>query len=468
MNVQDPLLDVIHNQIFSTLLGTIFFFIGLIACLIAAVRHRREFWLLLWFGLFIGFFGVRMLAQVAEALNLFPRSQWPERVVVAVIYLLDVPAFLFWAERTRSHLRRAFHLLAMIGLGIGGAGLGLYAISGSRTLTRASLALAIGSMLALGPLPLFPRFFEQYFVVQTAVLRVVMPAIAVLLLVTDIMYFFGHPPAPLVEPIGFAIWVFAIGYEAAQYTFSNEKRLLSIESELQTARAIQSSLLPKSIPSVKGLHIAVSYNPMSAVAGDFYQFLRADDSGIGILVADVTGHGVPAALIASMIKVAVQSVIPVASDPGRVLRELNRILTPELNGRLTSAAYLWIDTNERRARYSAAGHPELLQWSKERSALQRLECNGILFGVLADAEYSARDLALKTGDRFLLYTDGLVEPEDSRGEAFGDHRLEELIRENQSRPAHELIERSLNALKKWHSSVGFQEDDITLVVVDIL
>jgi hypothetical protein len=112
MYPQDPALALVREHILDTLLGALFLFVGLAACLIAALRRRRESRLLVWFGLFIGLYGARILAHIGGDLNLFPRSPWPERLVIAVNYLLVVPAFLFWAERTKSYLRRAFQLLA--------------------------------------------------------------------------------------------------------------------------------------------------------------------------------------------------------------------------------------------------------------------------------------------------------------------------------------------------------------------
>jgi serine phosphatase RsbU (regulator of sigma subunit) len=100
--------------------------------------------------------------------------------------------------------------------------------------------------------------------------------------------------------------------------------------------------------------------PATAVAGDFYEFLPLDENRIGVLLADVTGHGVPAALIAAMIKVAMQSVIDCAADPGEVLRRLNRILSPQLSGRLVPAAYLLLDSENRTALYAGADHPPLV------------------------------------------------------------------------------------------------------------
>jgi sigma-B regulation protein RsbU (phosphoserine phosphatase) len=469
MNPPDPTLVLVREHIGEVFFGTLFLFVGVTACLTAALRHRRESRLLVWFGLFIGIYGARMLAQLAEVLNLFPQSPWPERIHIVVNYLLVIPSFLFWAERTKGHLRRTCQILAGVGTGIAIGGLSWYAISGQpNTFQLWTLMLSIGATLVLGSLAAFPRLFKKYFEVQSLVLRVVLPAFAALILVVDVRWYIGHPPPRFIEPIGFATFVFAIGYEAAKYTFDNERRLFSIETELETARHIQSSLLPNQIPMVYGLRIAASYNPMSAVAGDYYQFVQVDDNRIGILVADVTGHGVPAALIASMIKVAMQSAAVVASEPGQVMRQLNQILTPELNGRLTSAAYLWIDTEEHCARYSAAGHPDLLHWSACRNQLLRIESNGLLFGVWTDIEYPVRQWTFNNGDRFLLYTDGLIEPENPRGESFGDRQLEEVLRRDRSLQASELSRHLLSALKEWQPAAVEQQDDITLIAVDIL
>ena len=153
---------------------------------------------------------------------------------------------------------------------------------------------------------------------------------------------------------------------------------------------------------------------MTEVAGDFYEYLPMDDYRAGFLVADVSGHGVPAALIASMIKVAVQSVASFASDPSELLRRLRDILSAQLQGQFVSAAYLWIDTETRTARYSAAGHPPLLCWCAACSKLARVESNGLLFGAPFDGDYPVREIPFASGDRFLLYTDGLSEPENAR------------------------------------------------------
>ncbi|HXY00947.1 MAG TPA: PP2C family protein-serine/threonine phosphatase, partial [Candidatus Limnocylindrales bacterium] len=187
---------------------------------------------------------------------------------------------------------------------------------------------------------------------------------------------------------------------------------------------------------------------------------------VGVLVADVSGHGVPAALIAAMLKVAMQSVVACARAPGEVLRELNHILSGQLRDQFITAAYLFIDTENRRALYSAAGHPPLLH--SRGGKLQRIESNGLVFGVMPEPDYPVYDMPITPGDRFLLYTDGVIEPENSGGDSFGDRKLDQVVRDNESRPPSALVDQVLSEIRHWQPSSMAQQDDITLIVVDVV
>jgi sigma-B regulation protein RsbU (phosphoserine phosphatase) len=469
MNPQNAYLVMPGGTVIDIMLGTVFLFVGMAACGIAALRRRGASLSLVWFGLFIGMYGLRMLAEVTSLLHLVPGSPWPDRVVIAVDYGLVIPALLFWTEVSVGTLQRTFRWLTLLASCVAALGLGWFAISGSpETFMRVNSLLAICLMVVIGILVLVPKVARKYLTLRSQALRIAMPLVALIGAYVNVRWYFGVPPAHFVEPVSFAIWISAIGYEAAKRTFDNERRLFSIESELETARQIQSSILPDYVPSVSGLRIAATYRPMSAVAGDFYQFLDVDDHRMGILVADVSGHGVPAALIASMIKVAMQSAVGSASCPSEVLGHLNRILTPELKGRLTSAAYLWLDTGAGYARYSAAGHPPLLHWKAVEGRLHPVECNGLLFGVDSNWTYPECELKLECGDRLLLYTDGLIEPENARGESFGDRELGRVIEAGEALGAQDFAARLLTALSKWQPRSAAQQDDITLLVMDIV
>jgi len=149
--------------------------------------------------------------------------------------------------------------------------------------------------------------------------------------------------------------------------------------------------------------------PMSAVAGDFYDFLPVDEHRIGILVADVTGHGVPAALIASMLKVAFASQADSAADPARVLAGLNRSLCGKFEDHFVTAAYVFADTERNVLSYAGAGHPPLMLASGSSGAVRQIEENGLMLGLFPEAEYSSTEIPLDSGDRCLIYTDGVFE-----------------------------------------------------------
>jgi phosphoserine phosphatase RsbU/P len=231
---------------------------------------------------------------------------------------------------------------------------------------------------------------------------------------------------------------------------------------------LQFSILPERTPQMAGLQIAAVYKPMSAVAGDFYDFLVGDERHVGFLVADVSGHGVAAALIASMIKVATQAVNGCANDPGQVLASIGSILNKNVRGQLVSAAYLWIDMAAGTATYSAAGHPPLVRWRKSDATFTRIESNGLIFGTNAPSEYPICNFPLMAGDRFLLYTDGMTEPENQAGQQLGERRLEQIMRDNESRSVSDLSGVLPAAIRAWQPSNLPQQDDITLILVDVL
>ena len=163
-----------------------------------------------------------------------------------------------------------------------------------------------------------------------------------------------------------------------------------------------------------------------------------------------------------MIKVAVQTIMPCAGNPAEVLQELNRILFPLLHDQFVTAAYLLIDTQNRKALYSGAGHPPLLLL--RGSHLERIESNGIVFGVMSEPEYPVCEMPICPGDRFLLYTDGVIEPENASGASFGDYKLEQVVRDNQSRSPSELVNQLLSEIRQWQPTKTAQQDDITIVV----
>ncbi len=468
--MQDQLLALLRNQLVAIMSGAVFLFIGLAACSLAAVRRRNGVRLVVWLGIWSGMYGARLLIEspaVAAAVPHWIRMGFPF-LKTAITYLLVPVVSLAWLELSAGKMRLFLHAVILISLAIGFVGIGFFVITGSPDkLILYDDLLAAAALLVLLMIVAVPGLSRKFLVLPNRIVMVV----GTLVFAIEALHFsvsraLHYQTWPITGSLGLAALLFSFGYIAVQIALASERRLLSIESELAIAREIQASILPTDSPELKSLRVAAAYRPMTAVAGDFYEFILVDQNRIGFLVADVTGHGVPAALIAAMIKVAMQFVVPSAHDPQEVLRGLNRVLFPQLRTQLVSAAYLWLDTEKRIALYSAAGHPPLLHCREGK--LARIESNGLLLGVFPDSDYPLCDMPFLPGDRFLLYTDGVIEAENALGHSFGEHKLEHVIHDNRSRPPSELLAELLSEIRQWQPASMAQKDDITLIAIDVM
>lgn len=466
--MQDQALATARGQLVEIISGTFFLSIGLAACAIAAIR-RSGVRLLLRLGIWSAMYGTGLLTRTPEIVAALPK--WLQAgipyVNAIIAYLTVVVAFLAFLQLAVGRLRLVIQSIIVAGIIVAVVGVGWVVFGGSEDkFIGYNYVITVTGLLVLLTVLAVKKLSEKFLVLlNRRILAGGMLIFVSVALWVNLSRTLNYNTPAVVNDLGFAAFLLSLGYVSVQMVFAHERRLLSIEKELEVARQLQSSILPATIPEIQNVQIAVSYQPMAAVAGDFYEFVRADGKRLGLLVADVTGHGVPAALIASMIKVAMQSVEACAHDPREVLRELNRILFKQIHEQYVSAAYLWIDTESGKACYSAAGHPPLLCWRDAR--LERIESNGLLFGIIPDPDYPVREFALRAGDRLVLYTDGLIEPQNPSGESFGDHKLEEVIRKNQSRPPAELLEQMLAEVRAWLPGSQPQQDDITLVVIDV-
>jgi serine phosphatase RsbU (regulator of sigma subunit) len=247
------------------------------------------------------------------------------------------------------------------------------------------------------------------------------------------------------------------------------QQLLAIQKEMETARQIQLSILPSHIPKIEGLDIAARYVPMTAVAGDFYDFIVVDEKHIGILVADVSGHGMPAALIASMLKIALSAQVAHAADPAQVLLGLNQALCGKFQHHYVTASYLFVDMEKHTLTYSGAGHPPLLLWGGSSEGVRAVEENGLFLGAFDVATYSSVELPFPAGGWGLLYTDGISETTNPSGIEFGTERFREFLAGEQNSSAEGFADRLLEELSRWSARGAGEEldDDITLVALHV-
>jgi sigma-B regulation protein RsbU (phosphoserine phosphatase) len=159
------------------------------------------------------------------------------------------------------------------------------------------------------------------------------------------------------EPVGFLFLMLTIIITTMQRGTRAQQRLVAVDIELATARAIQLAALPRKNPDLPGLDVAAVYTPASDVAGDFYDFLDLDHGRLGIFIADVSGHGVPAALVASMLKIALATQMENAASPARILAALNTLFCGRLERQFITAAYVYLDPAANMLVIASAGHP---------------------------------------------------------------------------------------------------------------
>jgi sigma-B regulation protein RsbU (phosphoserine phosphatase) len=245
------------------------------------------------------------------------------------------------------------------------------------------------------------------------------------------------------------------------------QQLLTIQKELETARQIQLSILPSEIPKMEGLDIAARYVPMTSVAGDFYDFIVLDERHIGILVADVSGHGMPAALIASMLKIALSAEAAHVADPARVLLGLNQALCGKFQHHFVTAAYLYLDMEKRTLTYAGAGHPPLLLWG-DSEGVRSVEENGLFLGKFSFATYTSVELPLRAADRILLYTDGIPETANPEGIEFGAEYFKRFLEKDQSVSADRFADSLIEEMLRWSArGLADMDDDITIVAIQV-
>jgi len=234
----------------------------------------------------------------------------------------------------------------------------------------------------------------------------------------------------------------------------------AISAEIDVAREIQRGILPHSVPELPGLKVEVRYEPARPVGGDLYDFVPLDEYRIGFFLADVSGHGLPAAFEGAMVKMSFQHNAAASQSPAEVLRRMNTDLKKSLApGHYVTAFYGILDLVDHSLIYCRAAHPKPLLL-RASGAWERLESSGLFVGIVEDADYRNARVQLGCGDRLHLFTDGYYEGLES-GNARGYEALKDAL--SQGIPLVDTlqnIERSLDA-------VPAQEDDRTFIQVEL-
>jgi sigma-B regulation protein RsbU (phosphoserine phosphatase) len=451
-------------------LGVLLLGLAVAGIAVLALSRRRDIALAA-FPLCTGLYGFRLLATSHAAYLLFGVPATASRIAFAVTSHLLLPAFsIFCGALLPVRWRRAVNGMAVATGGFAAVAIVWETVNREPgALARWESAFVLASVLLLLAFIVRPGETPSW---ELRRLRIAFAVLFVFVAGENLRGIGAIPWPEGIEPIGFTLFLAILGGIVVRRVISNEGRLADVRRELETARRIQQSILPRELPRIPGLGLAVRYLPAEDVAGDFYDFLPGTGRRLGILVADVSGHGVPAALIASMIKVAAAAQEPQADRPGAVLTAMNRIFHGKLRDQFITAAYVHLDLEAGTVSWANAGHPPPLLL--RAGTWQELAPTGGILGRLSRADYGERTLPLEPGDALVLFTDGIPETPSPSGDLFGDDRLARWLAVRSGSPPEALAGELIRELDAFSGGAGgsgraerLRADDLTLVVAQL-
>jgi sigma-B regulation protein RsbU (phosphoserine phosphatase) len=248
---------------------------------------------------------------------------------------------------------------------------------------------------------------------------------------------------------------------------------MEMKQAMNLAMEVQQNLLPKKMPEIKGLDIAASSIYCDETGGDLYDFLEINgwDAGrIGIAVGDVSGHGIPAALLMASVRAFLKSRVTQPGNIAEIITDVNRLVARDAGetGQFMALFYVVIDTDKKILRWLRAGHDPALLYDPSHGSFEELGGEGMALGV--NGGYIYREggiLDLSEGKILLIGTDGLRETQNESGQMFGKDRIEALIRQHAHATADTILTSIIHAVQEFRASAK-QEDDITLVVIKVV
>ncbi|MCE9500286.1 MAG: serine/threonine-protein phosphatase, partial [Leptospira sp.] len=248
--------------------------------------------------------------------------------------------------------------------------------------------------------------------------------------------------------------------ERTEELFSKQR---IIERELDMARDLQQILLPQDLPSAKNFRITAKYIPMDKVGGDFYDVCVLANGKWGIFVCDVSGHGVPAAIIASMVKMSLEQKPGEYSRPSQILSHINEKLIGRIGKNFVTAFYSIFDPVTGELEYANAGHIHPIHISSTVKNQTLLNPKGMLLGFKEDPSFENNHVTLLKSDRIIIYTDGITEARNPGGELYGEIRFVKFVKAQANLKGNDLIDGILKDIQSYSQKPGY-DDDITVVV----
>jgi phosphoserine phosphatase RsbU/P len=240
-----------------------------------------------------------------------------------------------------------------------------------------------------------------------------------------------------------------------------------LETQLEVARQVQLELLPPRDPQLEGFDISAYNFPTEEVSGDYYDWVRIYDDQIGIVIADVSGKGVPAALLMAFLRASLRAATHIGYSPHISMTKVNYLLWESIErNQFVTAFYGILDATNRTLAYSNAGHSPALLMSADGTAHFE-ERGGVPLGMFRDSRYYEYFETLEPGQALVLYTDGVTEAMNQAGEEYGRDRLIEAVRQSRTRTAREMIDYIQQDLAVWTEGQG-AHDDVTFFIIKAL
>jgi phosphoserine phosphatase RsbU/P len=240
-----------------------------------------------------------------------------------------------------------------------------------------------------------------------------------------------------------------------------------IQKQLDMASVIQRSILPGKIDDWNELKFAVRYMAMEKIGGDFYDVHLLKDDKIGIMIADVSGHGIPAALVTTMAKMSFGNAGAKYDSPKKIFQEMNQNILDHVKTQDYMTCFMFAIDDDYNVVYSNASHQKAILMRKD-GAIELLDTNGLFIGAIEDARdtYDEKKTKLEYGDRLILYTDGIPEAINEERKEYSNRRLEEVISRNRTRPAEEFADAILSDVRQFIGNAALV-DDITCLVIEL-
>jgi sigma-B regulation protein RsbU (phosphoserine phosphatase) len=240
-------------------------------------------------------------------------------------------------------------------------------------------------------------------------------------------------------------------------------------NEMEIAKQIQLSLLPAAPPELNGVKFAALCVPATHVGGDYYDFFRRGEHIVDLVIADVSGHSVGAALIMVETRSVLRAQFHSTDSTGNILAVLNELLYEDLNRAelFISMFYIKYNADNRLLTYSSAGHNLPILFRNGEAACRELDAEGLILGVKKEVEFEEKNTQLQQGDMLLFYTDGITEAQNEEGEFFGPGRLCDILKSLHQEGPETVVETVLKEVSAFCKSRPL-EDDISMVVMKVL